>query len=110
MGGSDQWGNITAGMDLIRKLRGGRAHGIVAPLVTTSAGTKLGKSEAGAVWPDPAMPPPFRFYQFWLTIDAGAASRYLRSSPSSSRRELAPPAPPPPDSPNRAEPHGPSPR
>src|SRR5260370_5999235 len=54
MGGSDQWGNITAGMDLIRKLRGAPAHAIVAPLVTTSARTKLGQSETGAVWLDPA--------------------------------------------------------
>jgi tyrosyl-tRNA synthetase len=78
MGGSDQWGNITAGMDLIRRLRGGRAHGIVAPLVTTSAGTKFGKSEAGTVWLDPALTSPFRFYQFWLNIDDRDVVRYLK--------------------------------
>ena len=53
MGGSDQWGNITAGMDLIRRVRGGKAHGLVLPLVTTSAGTKFGKTEAGTIWLDP---------------------------------------------------------
>ncbi len=55
MGGSDQWGNITAGMDLIRRVRGGKAHGLVMPLVTTASGTKFGKTEAGTVWLDPAL-------------------------------------------------------
>ena len=54
MGGSDQWGNITAGMDLIRRVRGGKAHGLVMPLITTAAGTKFGKTEAGTIWLDPA--------------------------------------------------------
>src|SRR6266404_7846848 len=65
MGGSDQWGNITAGIDLIRKLRATRAHGLVMPLVTTAAGAKFGKTEAGTMWLDPARTSPFRFYQFW---------------------------------------------
>ena len=65
-GGSDQWGNITAGCELIRKVRGGRVHGLVMPLVTTAAGTKFGKTEAGTVWLDPQRTSPFRFYQFWL--------------------------------------------
>ena len=78
MGGSDQWGNITAGCDLIRKLRGHRAHGLVMPLVTTSAGIKFGKTEAGAVWLDAARTSPFRFYQFWLNTDDRDAARYLR--------------------------------
>ena len=78
MGGSDQWGNITAGMDLIRRVRGGKAHGIVMPLVTTAAGTKFGKTEAGAVWLDPALTKPYEFYQFWLNIDDRDAGRYLR--------------------------------
>src|SRR5688500_17565094 len=55
MGGSDQWGNITAGMDLIRRLRGARAHGLVMPLITTAAGTKFGKTEAGTIWLDPQL-------------------------------------------------------
>src|SRR5262249_55255646 len=68
-GGSDQWGNITAGIDLLRKLRGAKAHGLVLPLVTTSGGVKFGKTEAGAVWLDPARTSPFRFHQFWLNTD-----------------------------------------
>jgi tyrosyl-tRNA synthetase len=69
MGGSDQWGNITAGTDLIRKVRGKKAHGLVWPLLKTSAGTKFGKTEAGTVWLDPERTSPFRFYQFWLNTD-----------------------------------------
>jgi len=65
MGGSDQWGNITAGIDLIRKVRGAKAHGLVMPLVMTASGAKFGKTEAGTVWLDPARTSPFRFYQFW---------------------------------------------
>jgi len=64
MGGSDQWGNIVAGTELIRKLRGKKGYGLVFPLVTTSAGIKFGKTEAGAVWLDPNLTSPFRFYQF----------------------------------------------
>jgi tyrosyl-tRNA synthetase len=78
MGGSDQWGNITAGCDLIRKLRGARAHGLVLPLVTTAAGVKFGKTEAGAVWLDPQQTSPFRFYQFWLNTDDRDVVRYLK--------------------------------
>jgi tyrosyl-tRNA synthetase len=78
MGGSDQWGNIIAGMDLIRRVRGGKAHGIVMPLVTTAAGTKFGKTEAGAVWLDAALTKPYEFYQFWLNVDDRDAVRYLK--------------------------------
>ena len=78
MGGSDQWGNITAGIDLIRKLRGAKGHGLVLPLVTTSAGVKFGKTEAGAVWLDPQRTSPFRFYQFWLNTDDRDVVRYLK--------------------------------
>lgn len=78
MGGSDQWGNITAGIDLTRKLRARRVHGLVLPLVTTSAGVKFGKTEAGAVWLDPVLTPPFRFYQFWLNTDDRDAVKYLK--------------------------------
>ena len=71
MGGSDQWGNITAGVDLIRRVRGVSAHALVTPLITTAAGTKFGKTEAGAVWLDAEKTSPFQFYQFWLnTADA----------------------------------------
>jgi len=79
MGGSDQWGNILAGMDLIRRVRGGKAHGLVMPLITTASGAKFGKTEAGAVWLDPNLTSPFRFYQFWLNTDDGDVGRYLRS-------------------------------
>ena len=78
MGGSDQWGNITAGCDLIRKVRGAKAHGLVLPLVTTSSGTKFGKTEAGTVWLDPARTTPFKFYQFWLNTDDRDVIKYLK--------------------------------
>jgi tyrosyl-tRNA synthetase len=78
MGGSDQWGNITAGMDLIRRVEGARAHGLVFPLVTTAAGTKFGKTEAGTVWLDPELTKPYEFYQFWLNVDDRDAGRYLK--------------------------------
>jgi len=79
MGGTDQWGNITAGIELIRKLRGTRAHGLVWPLMTTSTGTKFGKTEAGTVWLDPARTSPFKFYQFWLNTDDRDVISYLKS-------------------------------
>jgi tyrosyl-tRNA synthetase len=78
MGGSDQWGNITAGMELIRRTRGRHAHGIVMPLVTTSSGVKFGKSESGTVWLDPERTSPFRFYQFWLNAEDADVDRYLK--------------------------------
>jgi tyrosyl-tRNA synthetase len=78
MGGSDQWGNITAGIDLIRKLRAKKAHGLVVPLVMTASGVKFGKTEAGTIWLDPERTPPFRFYQFWLNTDDRDVTRYLR--------------------------------
>ena len=78
LGGSDQWGNITAGIELIRRLRAAKAHGLVLPLVTTAAGAKFGKTEAGAVWLDPERTSPFRFYQFWLNTDDKDSDRYLK--------------------------------
>ncbi|MEW5984049.1 MAG: tyrosine--tRNA ligase [Acidobacteriota bacterium] len=78
LGGSDQWGNITAGCDLIRRLRGTKAHGLVMPLVTASSGVKFGKTEAGAVWLDPALTSPYRFYQFWLNTDDRDVVKYLK--------------------------------
>ncbi|MEM6795770.1 MAG: tyrosine--tRNA ligase [Acidobacteriota bacterium] len=75
MGASDQWGNITAGTDLIRKMRQKRAYGLVTPLVTTAAGVKFGKTEAGAVWLDAERTSPYQYYQFWLnTADADVIS------------------------------------
>jgi tyrosyl-tRNA synthetase len=78
MGGSDQWGNITAGIDLIRRLRGKKAHGLVWPLMTTASGAKFGKTEAGAVWLDPNRTSPFKFYQFWLNTDDRDVVPYLK--------------------------------
>ena len=78
MGGSDQWGNITAGMDLIRRVRSAKAHGVVLPLVTNASGTKFGKTEAGTIWLDAAMTRPYEFHQFWLNIDDRDAVRYLK--------------------------------
>ncbi len=68
-GGSDQWGNITAGTELIRRMRGGSAYALVYPLITKSDGTKFGKTESGAVWLSPQRTSPYRFYQFWLNAD-----------------------------------------
>jgi tyrosyl-tRNA synthetase len=79
LGGSDQWGNITAGIDLIRKLRARKAHGLVMPLVTTASGVKFGKTEKGSVWLDPERTSPFAFYQFWLNTDDRDTLRYLKS-------------------------------
>ncbi|MEM9554358.1 MAG: tyrosine--tRNA ligase [Acidobacteriota bacterium] len=78
MGASDQWGNITAGTELIRKLRRTKAYGLVSPLVTTSSGVKFGKTEAGAVWLDPRRTSPYRFYQFWLNTSDDDVVRYLK--------------------------------
>lgn len=78
MGGSDQWGNILAGIDLIRRLRGVKAHGLVFPLVTTTAGVKFGKTEAGAVWLDAQQTSPYHFYQFWLNTDDRDVVSYLK--------------------------------
>jgi tyrosyl-tRNA synthetase len=78
MGGTDQWGNIIAGCDLVRKMRATRVHGLVWPLLTTSTGAKFGKTEAGTVWLDPQLTSPFRFYQFWLNTDDRDAIKYLK--------------------------------
>ena len=79
MGGSDQWGNITAGIDLVRRMGGPRCHGIVFPLLTSSGGVKFGKTEAGTVWLDPERTSPYRFYQFWLNTEDADAVRYLKA-------------------------------
>jgi tyrosyl-tRNA synthetase len=78
MGGSDQWGNITAGIDLVRKVRAKKAHGLVWPLMTTASGAKFGKTEAGAIWLDAARTSPFKFYQFWLNTDDRDVVPYLK--------------------------------
>ena len=78
MGGSDQWGNITTGTELIRRMAGGEAYAITAPLITKSDGSKFGKSEGGNVWLDPARTSPYKFYQFWLNQSDEDAARYIR--------------------------------
>ena len=78
LGGSDQWGNITAGIELVRRLDGAAVHGLTAPLLATASGAKFGKSEGEAVWLDPAMTAPYRFHQFWLNSDDRDVERYLR--------------------------------
>ena len=89
MGGSDQWGNILAGIDLIRRLRSARAHGLVFPLVMTASGVKFGKTEAGAVWLDPKLTSPYRFYQFWLNTDDRDVIVYLKFFTWLSQEEIA---------------------
>ena len=88
LGGSDQWGNITAGTTLVRKMHGAEAHGVTLPLLTTSAGTKFGKSEAGAVWLDATRTSPYQFYQFWVGADDRDVGRYLRTFTLLSRAEI----------------------
>jgi tyrosyl-tRNA synthetase len=78
MGGSDQWGNITTGIDLVRRMEGARAFGVTYPLVTNSSGAKFGKSESGNVWLDPELTSPFRFYQYWINVEDADAVRYLK--------------------------------
>lgn len=78
MGGSDQWGNITSGIDLVRRVEGARAYGVVLPLITQASGVKFGKTEEGAVWLDAAMTSPFRFYQYWINVDDADVVKYLK--------------------------------
>ena len=78
MGGDDQWGNIVAGMDLIRRVEGGEAFALTSPLVTRSDGQKMGKSVGGAIWLDPAKTSPYEFYQYWLNIPDADTGRFLR--------------------------------
>src|ERR1051326_761911 len=78
MGGSDQWGNIVAGVDLIRRTRSAESHGIVFPLITTSTGVKFGKTESGTVWLDPERTSPYKFYQFWYNTDDRDVIQYLK--------------------------------
>ncbi|MEE4541357.1 tyrosine--tRNA ligase [Streptomyces sp. V4-01] len=92
IGGSDQWGNITAGLDLIRRVAGnqphGPAHALTQNLLTKADGTKFGKTEGGAVWLDPELTTPYAFYQFWLNADDRDIPRYLRTFSFKSREEI----------------------
>ncbi|WP_405842643.1 tyrosine--tRNA ligase [Streptomyces platensis] len=88
-GGSDQWGNLTAGLDLIHRLEPhAEVHALATPLMTKADGTKFGKSETGTLWLDPEMTTPYAFYQFWLNTDDRDISRYMRILSFKSREEL----------------------
>ncbi|MBB3044057.1 tyrosine--tRNA ligase [Nocardioides soli] len=87
-GGSDQWGNLTAGVELIRRSDGGRAHAFATPLLTKADGTKYGKTEGGALWLDPQMMSPYAFYQFWLNVEDEKVGELLRVFTFLSRAEI----------------------
>lgn len=87
-GGSDQWGNLTAGAELIRRADGGHAHAFATPLLTKSDGTKYGKTEGGALWLDPEMMAPYAFHQFWLNVEDEKVGELLRVFTFLSREEI----------------------
>ena len=88
IGGSDQWGNITAGVDLIRRVTGEHAHALTTPLLDKSDGKKFGKSEGGAVWLDPALTTPYAFYQFWINTEDAMVPSLLRRVTFRGREEI----------------------
>jgi len=88
LGGSDQWGNITAGLDLIRRTESGSAHALTIPLLQKADGTKFGKTAGGSVWLDPEMTSPYAFYQYWLGTDDADVERFLKTFSFKSREEL----------------------
>ncbi len=88
VGGSDQWGNITAGIDLARRMRGVHLHGLTCPLLTKSDGTKMGKTEGGAVWISPERTSPYQFYQYWVRVEDADVSKVLRTLTQLPRDEI----------------------
>jgi tyrosyl-tRNA synthetase len=88
VGGSDQWGNITAGIDLARRMRGVQLYGITTPLLTKSDGTKMGKTESGALWLSPERTSPYQFFQYWINIDDADAGKCLRYFTDLGRDEI----------------------
>ena len=88
LGGSDQWGNITAGLDLIRRVEGGSGHALTIPLLTKSDGTKFGKTAGGAVWLDPEMTSPYAFFQYWLNSDDADVMNFTKVFSFKSREEI----------------------
>jgi tyrosyl-tRNA synthetase len=88
MGGSDQWGNMVAGLDLIRKVEGGSGHVLTIPLITKSDGAKFGKSASGSVWLDPEMTSPYAFYQFWIGIEDADVEKLLKVFSFKSHAEI----------------------
>ena len=89
MGGSDQWGNITTGTELIRRMNGGEAFAITCPLITKTDGTKFGKTEGGNVWLDPKRTSPYKFYQFWLNVSDEDAAKYIKIFTDLTQEEIA---------------------
>lgn len=89
VGGSDQWGNLTAGTDLIHRVEGRSAHALATPLVTKADGTKFGKTESGTVWLDPQLTSPYAFYQFWINAEDSQVAGYLRVFTDLDREEIA---------------------
>ena len=88
LGGSDQWGNIVTGTEMIRKMEGGHAFALTVPLITKADGSKFGKTEGGSVWLDPEKTSPYAFYQFWLNVSDEDASKYIRIFTTLSREEI----------------------
>lgn len=88
MGGSDQWGNIVSGTELIRRKVGGKAYALTCPLITKSDGSKFGKSEEGNIWLDPELTSPYKFYQFWLNSSDDDAIKYIKIFSTKSRDEI----------------------
>ncbi|MCH5326937.1 MAG: tyrosine--tRNA ligase [Duncaniella sp.] len=88
LGGSDQWGNITTGTELIRRTLGGEAYALTCPLITKADGGKFGKTESGNVWLDPRYTSPYKFYQFWLNVSDADAEKYIKIFTSLTREEI----------------------
>ena len=88
LGGSDQWGNIVAGLDLIRKVEGGDGHALTIPLMAKSDGSKFGKTVGGAIWLDPSMTSPYAFYQFWINSDDADIPKFLKTFSFKSKVEI----------------------
>jgi tyrosyl-tRNA synthetase len=88
MGGSDQWGNITTGTELIRRIGDGKGFALTCPLITKADGTKFGKTEAGNIWLDPARTSPYRFYQYWLNTSDEDAERFIKIFTFLSKEEI----------------------
>lgn len=88
LGGSDQWGNITTGAELIRRKLGGEVFALTCPLITKADGGKFGKTESGNIWLDPAYTSPYKFYQFWLNVSDADAEKYLKIFTSLSKEEI----------------------
>jgi tyrosyl-tRNA synthetase len=88
IGGSDQWGNITAGLDLIRRVESGSAHALTVPLLTKADGTKFGKTAGGSVWLDPEMTSPYAFFQYWLNSDDADVIKFIKTFSFKNREEI----------------------